>query len=169
MKKEKLKGKKARAGFFAFLFFHFSFLIFLSCGVQENFSAKYAGVNLGGASSGRTNTYTRYLERYARIPAAVSDIPIGIFSWTGAAGVSVLENFEGEGRALRTEEESFVEYTVNVEQAGMYNVRIEYYPLPSRGINIERSLKINGETPFLGADRLAFFPHLGRRARRVPP
>ncbi len=38
----------------------------------------------------------------------------------------------------------------------MYNVYIEYYPLPSRGIAIERSFKINGETPFLGADRLSF-------------
>jgi ABC-type glycerol-3-phosphate transport system substrate-binding protein len=129
----------------------------LSCGVQENFSAKYAGVNLGGASSGRTNTYTRYIERYAQVPPSLSDINIDIFSYTAASGVTPLDNFEGERRALRTEEESFVEYTVNIAQAGMYNVYIEYYPLPSRGINIERSLKINGETPFLGADRLAFF------------
>ena len=124
---------------------------------EEYFSAKYAGVDLGGASSGRTNTYSRYAERYAHVPAAVRDIPIDIFSWTDAAGVTIIENFEGEKQVLRTEEESFVEYTVNIEQTGMYNVYLEYYPLQSRGINIERSFKINGHTPFLGADWLAFY------------
>ena len=138
-------------------FFIFSSFILLSCAVNDNFSAKYAGVDLGGASSGRTNTYTRYTERYAQVKAGAHDIPLDIFSWTDASGVAILENFEKEKRVLRTEEESFIEYTVNVAQDGMYNVYLEYYPLPSRGINIERSLKINGETPFLGADRLTLY------------
>ena len=130
--------------------------VFISGKHEEVFTAKYAGVDLGGSSSGRTNTYSRYKERYAHIPAAVRDIPVDIFSWTDSNGVSILDNFEGERRVLRTEEVSFVEYTVMVEQAGMYNVYIEYFPLPSRGINIERVFKINGEVPFLGADWLAF-------------
>ena len=124
---------------------------------EESFYAKYAGTDLGGASSGRTNTYTRYLERYAQVPPAARDIPIDIFSWANASGVSILDNFEGEPRVLRTEEVSFIEYKVNIEQTGMYNVYIEYYPLQSRGINIERSFKINGSVPFLGADWLAFY------------
>jgi len=133
------------------------FFVFFTGSREEIFIAKYAGYDLGGASSGRTNTYTRYTERYVQVPAASHDIPIDIFSWTDATGVSILSNFEGEKQALRTEEVSFIEYTVSVEQAGMYNIHVEYYPLPSRGINIERSLKINGETPFLGADWLAFY------------
>ena len=132
-------------------------LILLSCAVNDNFSSKYANINLGGSSSGRTNTYTRYLERHADISPAKHDIPLDIFSWSAASGVSILDNFEGVGPALRTEEVSFVEYTVAIPAPGMYNIAIDYYPLPSRGINIERSLKINNETPFLGADRLAFF------------
>jgi ABC-type glycerol-3-phosphate transport system substrate-binding protein len=132
-------------------------LILLSCSVNDNFSEKYANVNLGGASSGRTNTYTRYLERYAQVPPAAHDIPLDLFSYTDAHGVSLIDDLDRQPRALRTEEESFVEYTVTVAQDGLYNIHIEYYPLPSRGINIERSVKINGHTPFLGADRLAFF------------
>jgi ABC-type glycerol-3-phosphate transport system substrate-binding protein len=133
-------------------------LLFVFTGKREEwYTAKYADADLGGASSGRTNTYTRYLERYAQVPAAARDIPLDIFSWTGASGVTIVENFEGERRALRTEEVSFIEYTVNIEQAGMYNVYLEYYPLLSRGINIERSFKINGEFPFLGADWLSFY------------
>ena len=133
-------------------------LLFLFTGKRDEwYTAKYAGVDLGGASSGRTNTYSRYLERYAHIPAAARDIPIDIFSWTDASGVTIVENFEGEKQVLQTEEESFIEYTVNIEQTGMYNVYLEYYPLMSRGINIERSFKINGNIPFLGADWLSFY------------
>jgi len=132
-------------------------LIVLLAGRKEpDFSAKYAGFDLSGASTGRTNIYSRYLERYANVPAGRRDIPINIFEWTSAEGVSVLENFENTARVLRTEESSFVEYTVNVEQTGLYNIYMEYFPLQSRGINIERSLFINGEIPFLGADRLTF-------------
>jgi ABC-type glycerol-3-phosphate transport system substrate-binding protein len=132
-------------------------LFFLLGGKQNaDFSAKYAGFDLSGASTGRTNTYSRYLERYANIPNGIKDIPLNLFAYSSASGVSALENFEGETRVLRTDEVSFVEYKINLEEAAFYNIYMEYFPLPSRGITIERSLLINGETPFLGADRLAF-------------
>jgi ABC-type glycerol-3-phosphate transport system substrate-binding protein len=132
-------------------------LIFLFTSKQEpDFSAKYAGFDLSGASTGRTNTYSRYLERYGNVPAGQRDIPINIFAYTSAQGVSTLENFENEARVLRTEESSFIEYTVNIERAGLYFMHLEYFPLQSRGIPVERSLFINGEVPFLGADRLSF-------------
>jgi len=132
-------------------------LVFLAAGRKESdFSVNYAGFDLSGASTGRTNTYSRYLERYVNVPAGTQDIPINIFSWTSANGVSTLENFEGEARVLRTEEASFVEYAVNVPRAGLYFINMDYFPLQSRGIEVERSLLINGEVPFLGADRLSF-------------
>jgi ABC-type glycerol-3-phosphate transport system substrate-binding protein len=122
----------------------------------RDFSEKYRGQDLSGVSVGRANTYTRYRERYAHIQPAAADIPLDIFSWSSARGVSRLDIFTAVKNVLRTEEDSFIEYTVHIEKAGMYNVYIEYYPLPSRGIAIERSFTINGETPFLGADRLSF-------------
>jgi ABC-type glycerol-3-phosphate transport system substrate-binding protein len=132
-------------------------LIFIAAGRQEpDFSEKYAGFDLSGASTGRTNTYSRYMERYYNVPAGLRDIPIDIFAWTSAEGVSTLYNFENEARVLRTEETGYVEYTVNVPRAGLYFINMEYFPLQSRGIAIERALFINGEVPFLGADRLAF-------------
>jgi len=130
-------------------------LVILFTGRQgEDFSQKYAGYDLSGASTGRTNTYSRYMERYANIRAGQRDIPVDIFAWSSGEGVSILDNFQNERRVVRTEEASYVEYTVNVQEAGLYNIQVEYFPIESRGIAIERSLFINGETPFLGADRL---------------
>ncbi len=130
------------------------FIFFFAGRSNENFSAKYAGYDLSGASTGRTNTYSRYLERHAGIPDAKQDISINVFSYSYAEGVSVSSEFETP--VLRTEEESFVEYTVNVPEDGFYFVHIDYFPLISRGIPMERIFKINGEVPFLGADRLIF-------------
>ena len=124
---------------------------------SKDYSDKYAGFNLSGASSGRTNIYSRYRERYENVPAGRSDIDIDIFSWTSAEGVSVLENFQNTARVLRTEESSFIEYSVFAETPGLYNIQIEYFPLEARGIPIERSFYINGEIPFLGAERLTFW------------
>jgi len=125
-------------------------------GPEQNFYEKYAGFDLSGASSGRTNTYPRYMERHADAIPGERDIPINLFAWSSASGASIRENFEGESRVLFTEENSFVEYTVNVERAGLYNLYIEYFPTQSRGIPMERTVLINGEVPFLGADRLMF-------------
>jgi len=122
----------------------------------QDFSGKYAGFNLSGGNVGRTNIYSHYIEQYAHVPAGRQNISIDLFEWTSAEGVSVLQNFEGAARVLRTEENSFVEYTVNAEQAGLYYIKMEYYPVPARGIPMERTLSINGQIPFLGADRLVF-------------
>jgi len=132
-------------------------LFFLVAGRQESdFSEKYEGFDLTGASTGRENIYLRYMERHEGVPAGRQDIPIDIFSWTSAEGVSILENFQNTARVLRTEEAGYVEYKVNVERAGLYNVYLEYFPVQSRGIAMERAFYINGTIPFLGADRLSF-------------
>jgi len=130
-------------------------IFFISGRREADFSEKYAGVDLSGASTGRTNIYSRYIERYANVRAGRQDINIDIFSWASAEGVSINNNFFGS-RALITEEASYVEYKVNVEREGLYYIHMEYYPMESRGIPIERSLLLNGEIPFLGADRLTF-------------
>ncbi|MDR0495211.1 MAG: extracellular solute-binding protein [Treponema sp.] len=132
------------------------FVFVLSRGSEQDFSEKYLGADLSGAHVGRTNTYTRYQERYAHIQPAARDISLDIFSWAAADGVSPRFRFLGMARVLACEEEGFVEYAVNLEMDGLYNLYLEYHPLESRGINIERRLKINGEVPFLGAEHLVF-------------
>ncbi|MDR0555315.1 MAG: extracellular solute-binding protein, partial [Treponema sp.] len=79
-----------------------------------------------------------------------------IFAWVSGKGLAEMSGFEAEPRALRMEEDGFAEYRLMVETAGFYRLYIEYFPVESRGIPIERGVLINGETPFLGAERIAF-------------
>lgn len=70
----------------------------------------------------------------------------------GKDGVSAWYVNEG----VLTGDESVVTWKVNVPQAGMYNIRIEYIGTKSRGVDIEREVLINGEIPFNGASTLRF-------------
>ena len=53
--------------------------------------------------------------------------------------------------------------TVDVPEAGLYNIEVVYYPAPGRGTAIEREIHINGEILFSGAELLGLSPHLRRR------
>jgi ABC-type glycerol-3-phosphate transport system substrate-binding protein len=121
---------------------------------EGDFSAHYAGFDPGGGDTGRANAYPRYRERYAPVPAGERDIDLDLFSYTAAEGVS--GGLEDGAPCLRTSEQGFVEYAVSLEEAGLYHLYLEYYPLESRGIAIERALWINGQVPFLGAEHLVF-------------
>ncbi|MBO2516734.1 MAG: ABC transporter substrate-binding protein [Clostridiales bacterium] len=55
-----------------------------------------------------------------------------------------------------TGDKGAVTFTVNVEAAGFYNIRLDYLTVESRGVDVERVLYINGELPFTGASTLCF-------------
>ena len=44
----------------------------------------------------------------------------------------------------------------NVEQAGFYNIKLDYFTISGYSSSIERKLKINGQVPFEGADSFTF-------------
>ena len=100
----------------------------------------------------REGSYAAYLQLHSAVPWGTDTIEIDIFSPAGGDGWSILADFEGEAQVLRTEEASYIEFAVHVPATGLYNLVIEYFPLPARGIDIVRELHINGEVPFFGAE-----------------
>lgn len=59
-------------------------------------------------------------------------------------------------KMLLHEDEGMVTWQVEVEQTGFYNLALTYYTIEGNRSNIERSLAINGEVPFSGADTFTF-------------
>ena len=117
----------------------------------DNFRDKYEGVNLDTdvTGIGRGNTYSAYLEQYADLPAVSEPVSVELFSFEGEGG-TVRED------GLMTEDNSDLTWKINVPQAGLYNIRLDYLTVKSRGIDIEREIAINGEVPFSGAGTLSF-------------
>ncbi|MBQ8110975.1 MAG: extracellular solute-binding protein [Clostridia bacterium] len=129
-------------------------LIVLLSGGSSSFEAKYADADLTAEVTGigRSNTYEAYLLAHEG-------------AGTGSARVAVdIASFEGEGELQRedgsdcvyTPDGSTVAWKVDVASAGFYNVLLDYKTVPSRGVDMERALYINGELPFDGAGTLTF-------------
>lgn len=54
-----------------------------------------------------------------------------------------------EGRdAVLTQEEGGASWHFQVETTGLYRVRLSYYPMEGTGTNIQRTLQLDGQTPF---------------------
>lgn len=107
----------------------------------------------------RERGYLDYLEQYpdAVRPDAEIIIPASDYSASDMQ-LEIISDFAGSDQeVLMTEETGYVEWTFEVEQAGLYNLAIKYYPLEGRGVDIERELWINGERPFDNAQYLKFY------------
>ena len=117
----------------------------------DNFRDKYEGTDLSSdvTGIGRSNTYTAYLEKYRDLPAVSESVAVDIAAFEGEGG-EVCED------GVLTKDSSELTWKVNVSQAGLYNIRLDYLTTESRGIDIEREILINGEVPFSGASTLCF-------------
>lgn len=122
-----------------------------------DFHDKYAGADLTKEIEGaeRNGTYSKYLVNNANTPRPAKDAEVDVFSYKGDGDITVENNYSGS-KALLTQPGSEVTWNVNVPEAGMYNLYLEYFAPESRGVAVERSLKINGELPFEDAGSLEF-------------
>jgi len=122
---------------------------------SQTFHEKYEGIDLTADVSGigRSNTYDRYLSAHAGIPSASASVCVSVTEFEG--GGEVRSGEDGMPYVLHHDGEALT-WRVTVPQAGMYNIRLDYAGTPSRGVDMERELYINGELPFAGASSLRF-------------
>ncbi len=118
---------------------------------SSDFRAKYEGADLSTDVSGigRGNTYDAYVKAYADLPAVSEMVELDLSAFEGEGG-------EACDDGILCSDESELTWKVNVPQAGLYNIRMEYLTTEARGVDIERELYINGELPFAGAGTLCF-------------
>lgn len=104
----------------------------------------------------RGDDYYAYQTKYAGYSKPAREIKIEAANYAHASReVEILHDFAGRpGRAVKTGEEGFIEWKVKVDTPGLYQIKIEYYPVEGRGASIERELWLNGELPFFEASQL---------------
>ena len=130
-------------------------LIVVLDGEPESFRAKYEGTDLTTdvTGIGRSDTYDGYLRAHADAKAAKESVKVDVSAFEGDA--EVRQDAEGSDYVY-TGDGSHVTWKVPISQSGMYNVKIEYMAMESRGVDLEREFHINGERPFSGAGQLTF-------------
>lgn len=126
--------------------------------MKDSYSEKYEGYDLTTEVEGinKEGTYTEYLNSHSGALASTGMADIDIFNYTVGNDVEVYNNYNGGGKVLYTGEKSEVSWEVEVPSEGFYYVNLEYLTVESRGVSIERSLRINGELPFADAANLTF-------------
>ncbi|HHT87902.1 MAG TPA: extracellular solute-binding protein [Clostridiales bacterium] len=106
----------------------------------------------------KENGYEAYLEKHRDKQRPDKEIIIEGGDYSYSQGDSfVLDSYEGvEGNLIQTSEKGYVEWKFNIEEAGLYNIEITYFPIEGRRSSIERQLLINGEVPFNEARLITF-------------
>ncbi len=130
-------------------------------GGNKSFSEKYEGTNLEVAAGefGRNDTYAMYMKAHADSPRPqVDEVVVDITAYDAATAkeTELKTNYEGEAKVLYQGDDGYTAWKVTVPESGMYRVYMEYYPVQSRGVSMERGFYINGELPFSGTDALTF-------------
>src|SRR5690606_4267279 len=88
-------------------------------------------------------------------------IPLTEYRAAGMDAQILTDAYGRAGTSLWTDEQGYVEWVIDVPEAGLYNIEITYYPPEGRGTAIEREIQINGQPLFHGADVLIFHRTFG--------
>ncbi|HZK34649.1 MAG TPA: extracellular solute-binding protein [Bacillota bacterium] len=96
-------------------------------------------------------TYAEYIGKYEDSQIGSSEIVIKATDYTAFEGQVLVTD-----DTLRTGSDSFVEWEFYVEETGLYNLEVRYYPTVSKGGDIERTLYIDNEVPFSEAMYMSF-------------
>lgn len=110
-----------------------------------------------GVSVGKRETFDTYISRFEDAGRIDRSIILDAGAVSDSENTILHEQFEGiAGAVIETDETGFVEWVFEVEEAGFYQVNLQYMPVEGRGASIERSLIINGELPFFNAGHFIF-------------
>lgn len=123
-------------------------------GIPGPAAAEESAQSGGQAEAG---SYAAYLEACAgKNGAGTITIPAAERYQTDAE-VHVEADYEGQkGQSLYTPEGSSVTWSFDVETEGLYTLRLRYYPVEGKGVDIERTVLINGAVPYAEAENLLF-------------
>ncbi|MBN2220649.1 MAG: ABC transporter substrate-binding protein, partial [Vallitaleaceae bacterium] len=103
--------------------------------------------------------YEAYLEAYKNETAISKEYLIEASAYTELKDMEVttLMDYEGmEGESVLTDEKGLISYEIEVEESGLYNVSILYYPVEGKSSAIQRSIFVDGQLPFAELQNVEF-------------
>lgn len=110
-------------------------------------------------AANQENKYVAYLAEHKDVPRPDQEILLEAadYSRVEGGGFEKWSDYEGmAGEALLTGETGKAEWTVQVKEAGFYNLSMLYYPVEGKSSAIERAFYIDGQLPFKEAAFLQF-------------
>lgn len=116
----------------------------------------------------RQKTYSDYYTEISDKVRPRDEIYLSYASCSDDAEVEV-SDYEGKDNVIVwSNEDGTLDFTVNVEKAGAYNIEVCYYPITGGNSTSEMSVTIDGESPFDTATRVSF-PRVWKSAYPIAP
>ncbi len=102
--------------------------------------------------------YSNYLAEFEDQPRPDQEIIIPPINYNDTdMEIEVLNNFHGfPEKAVKTGERGYIEWKVNIDKPGLYNIAVKYFPIKGRSAEIKRGIEINGSYPFFSAKFISF-------------
>ena len=102
------------------------------------------------------DSYEAYKLKYADKAYSGKDIVIDATKDFESSDKNVKVSQDSEGKYLFTDEESTVTWTFNVEKTAFYNIKVKYHTVKGKGLDMERSVLIDGKGLFGGLAGITF-------------
>ncbi|MBP1547600.1 MAG: extracellular solute-binding protein [Oscillospiraceae bacterium] len=116
----------------------------------------------------KQTTYSEYYDEYADKAHPSGETEFVYKSCADGAEVEVAR-YEGKDDVIIwSNEDGSLDFSVNVEKAGAYNVEVCYYPITGGNTTSEMSMLIDGVSPFDTATRISF-PRTWKSAYPIAP
>lgn len=100
-------------------------------------------------------SYHEYLDKYSDATSSVPSIELDLLNPTKQGNGTSVETVEQE-QAIVIAQDSFAEYTVNVEKTGLYAINTRYLVLKGKPINAEARIYIDSVVPYTEAMTVTF-------------
>lgn len=116
---------------------------------QAEVKSELKSSSSSGSSSVNENAYRRYIEKYEDAAKPLEEVEIDITKFRSEDGEFKKTNFEGEKDVVSwLESGGTISWDFEVKTAGLYNMRMLYYPVAGQNTTVEIEVKLDGDYPF---------------------
>src|SRR5690606_5011686 len=136
--------------------------------LDTNYLKYNRAVNITSERESSDESYVKNYENYvasheASFPQNVDITVYGTDFVDHEGEYQIVLGHEGVDQSLLTEESGSFTYRFDIDTAGFYYVKINYFAYEGKASAIERSIKINGETPFIALENIVLHRYYGNK------
>jgi ABC-type glycerol-3-phosphate transport system substrate-binding protein len=102
------------------------------------------------------NDYGKYIAQYKNKQRPEKEIIIPAEEYKNSNSNMINIKSNDAGKYIEIGDEGQVEWEIEIEEEGLYNIGFKYMPIPGKSSDIERELLINGKIPFDEAKKVIF-------------
>lgn len=103
--------------------------------------------------------YKNYITQYDTTKRPDKEYVIDAKDYVRAENMDVqeYEDYEGvEGTSVFTDEKGLIEYEVDIQEEGFYDISLQYYPIEGKSASIQRGIFVDGVLPYYQLNLVEF-------------